>query len=1417
MAHFLEDSHRSNELLVVYTWVPFAWFAWPTLVVGTAQDIADTGPQILGFLLYLPLLDDARKLTMMWMAYCFLASARSLQLCMSHAGMKAQLTPFLLRILLLELAGLVAGRARIWYLSRQGTPLTSSYLDQCSRTKEVQVQPVNSSDLQQEHQAIPHAYVPSGACGRAEMIARSIWHRRRLYKDELRGRLLWAVHLHAEKQLTSDLLLHILTFLQEPERPVTTFLGLLSDDNTSQISGSQRTRMHKQLGMLCLLERIDRNCLMVFHRLVKDSMLTDRGLDIMMMVCSLEMEAVEEEFVMTSTTSSPDRRGGRVRTQEEATWGFSRTGQAFYRRVIAPVLEQAGVVKAQAPPPRALPSPIAKSSSASQGAHGGPLMPPNVQQAMRAWTARPSLLTPRPPMQQRSHDAVSSSSSGHQEIVAEEVRRQVQGALQARDASMRTLMAENEELKRMLVVQTQALGAVRETGRPMSRPTPLPSSQVVFLETVKADLYLEEAKLEQRVIRDILVFQKVNRDRVEVEEETHGGMRQLQQAYLEKKDGPEQEVIKGGIELPKLPEPHADGGVEFQDWVYMTEQMVGSLTDKAGAWYMATLACAKEAFARYQTATPLDRLNIAPALPDQLRAKLWERLDRRVLTLVLAAMPRQAKEDAVTHRVKTTADALFRLYVLYQPGSTTERAAVLKLLEGAPAGENPEEAVTALRRWRRHLNRAVDMGITPPDASLQLRGLDLIIAKVVERDAGLSFRLSLARHTLQLQNRPTQETVLQFYDHALAEIQQLAPLKGKSQSGPEATKLRALGTSAGTGESTSPTSPSSAKGSGKGAEKTPCKFFTSDAGCKKGGSCKFAHSFASREEKKSRCWTCGARNHRQADCPVKPKTKDPATPKAAAALAVPQSATSSMTSAATQLQTALPSASSTMPQQSTQSSTLDSTAAATSSTTTSSQPSGMSQHEREVKALLQEANAMLSKLTQLQALTVTQESSDELRVAIKAYEAQVRARTALLDSGASHAFRPLREGELDNTTPIKVELAGGQETWLRQTKAGTLVPSSHDDGATAGSIVPLGALVQQLNCTLTWSKDDGLVINHPSYGKIAAQTIGNCPVISEAQALSLIAELEQAKVNELEGHVSDGQLRVLNWDLEELRSWEGAMATYVATGKRHHGLEALMMPSFPFGQVDESIRGLLVEDVDLSDQAGWNYLKAMPIRRAMRKRLFQTSWIVHLYAGPYDKKTDNLKVTERNGVTVLELDILRSSLFSLRGQSSAYKLLLWAALRGQIVSVVGGPPRDSESMELICKQLFLWTVADKAMRMMRLPAPGFMMELPEGHGFWKSEVWSRWSHGLRMPSCYVSAGINEGQYRVATNLDFYKALPVERAASRDVPTWSPSSWTTTFKDQICDALQAWYKEPDLPRLVRMLAKFEGNYDEMSLA
>ena len=72
------------------------------------------------------------------------------------------------------------------------------------------------------------------------------------------------------------------------------------------------------------------------------------------------------------------------------------------------------------------------------------------------------------------------------------------------------------------------------------------------------------------------------------------------------------------------------------------------------------------------------------------------------------------------------------------------------------------------------MSTAVEMGLTPPDPSAQLRGVEAIIAKTVEQHQEVSFRLSLARNQLQLQYRPTQDTVLQFYNHALAEVEATA-------------------------------------------------------------------------------------------------------------------------------------------------------------------------------------------------------------------------------------------------------------------------------------------------------------------------------------------------------------------------------------------------------------------------------------------------------------------------------------------------------------------------------------------------------------------------------------------------------------------------------------------------------------------
>ena len=86
------------------------------------------------------------------------------------------------------------------------------------------------------------------------------------------------------------------------------------------------------------------------------------------------------------------------------------------------------------------------------------------------------------------------------------------------------------------------------------------------------------------------------------------GMRQLQQLQMNRKDHTEAEAVKGGTERQKMPEP-GDAAAEFNDWMYITEQQLGALTDNASAWFGKCLACAWEAYVRYQGSSALERLS----------------------------------------------------------------------------------------------------------------------------------------------------------------------------------------------------------------------------------------------------------------------------------------------------------------------------------------------------------------------------------------------------------------------------------------------------------------------------------------------------------------------------------------------------------------------------------------------------------------------------------------------------------------------------------------------------------------------------------------------------------------------------------------------------------------------------------------
>ena len=95
------------------------------------------------------------------------------------------------------------------------------------------------------------------------------------------------------------------------------------------------------------------------------------------------------------------------------------------------------------------------------------------------------------------------------------------------------------------------------------------------------------------------------------------GMSQLQQVLLKQKAGDTMDLeAKAVVELSKLPEYTPESGAtDFQDYLYLTEQQVGSLASGATDWWQRTLQ-------------------------DDLKEEKYKKLERKVASLLLNSLPR---------------------------------------------------------------------------------------------------------------------------------------------------------------------------------------------------------------------------------------------------------------------------------------------------------------------------------------------------------------------------------------------------------------------------------------------------------------------------------------------------------------------------------------------------------------------------------------------------------------------------------------------------------------------------------------------------------------------------------------------------------------------------------------------------------
>ena len=730
------------------------------------------------------------------------------------------------------------------------------------------------------------------------------------------------------------------------------------------------------------------------------------------------------------------------------------------------------------------------------------------------------------------------------------------------------------------------------------------------------------------------------------------------------------EVVRPGVtELVKLPPPTLERALGFSDWLHAIRPSMSDLSDSSGECWKKVLTQAQEWYtSQYVPSGPVARVRLKPPASEVDREPRWSRVRHRMEHLILQSCPEAVRSELSSARVSGVLPIMCRLYTIYKPGGVTERAEALRQVQQPRAADSPIDAVMKLRTWKRWMTRLTDLGGTQPDAAVSIQALEGITSGVLKALPSLSFRVNLVRASLHLDTQPSASKVDEFFEHLLAELEGVSRVADASPSNvgaggkPEANKgVRQIEARAaiGGGSEVAQTAskekpPKPPASSGAESPKKVCKWFSEGKGCRRGKECRFLHDWNQipKGERADRCMLCGGKGHRKDACTV--VTGAPLLKRddgASSAKAMRSEASPKAKGGDPGLRKVLSDAAGVLRE-----------AMAVSPTTGdvvhqgggASQAVGGESSEAPAMAV---AAKIQAQLEDLEARVL--DGGPQIR-SVRGHAPEGPCEpTALLDSGATHVVVDDAAAGSQQLVPCTVSLAGDQRQTWHQTPGGSLVAPVTGDGHAPQTILPLGSLVTQLGCSLRWSQRGGLQLIHPKLGRLKTSLKGGCPQLSKEQALSLIKELEGARLGELAGRLKRVQAH-LKADMG--LGFKGALDAFVESGSYTSALSLIKMMPF-LEQVPSASLARLV--VDLEGANGWELLKGLPCNRRIRKRLHQShSWLLHLGAGKVDPVLR--QICQAQGVEVVTINLVEGSAV----EQKVWKALSWAAFTGRLSAIV---------------------------------------------------------------------------------------------------------------------------------------------------
>ena len=111
--------------------------------------------------------------------------------------------------------------------------------------------------------------------------------------------------------------------------------------------------------------------------------------------------------------------------------------------------------------------------------------------------------------------------------------------------------------------------------------------------------------------------------------------------------------MKPGVSsLPKLKGIDRNTSpIDLQDWVTLLKAPMHDMSATSHLWWPQVVHEAEQAYQRFATASPIEKLQVKPNIPVELTMGKWSRVNSRATSMLLAAIEYDLLTEMVNRRM----------------------------------------------------------------------------------------------------------------------------------------------------------------------------------------------------------------------------------------------------------------------------------------------------------------------------------------------------------------------------------------------------------------------------------------------------------------------------------------------------------------------------------------------------------------------------------------------------------------------------------------------------------------------------------------------------------------------------------------------------------------------------------------------